>query len=461
MSITGYEDQYKLAVELLKKPCRIHLIGGGGVGVAGLAALLHRHAHEITACDQQMNACLELLQVSGIRIDCNHAVDHISSNTDLVIVSTAISDNHPEIQKAIELGIPVIRRGVALAAFMRDRCPIAVAGSHGKTTTTSLLVQLLEEAAPHVEYFIGGEWRKAGQVSASPQDPDFSVIEADESDGTLAIYEPDTLVVTNIDNDHLEHHGSEQGYLSCFQRAAARTRRCLIVHASCADKLRQHVLETCKLVTFSLTDESADYTGLVEGNSLSIIHHGDQRVCLTPPLMGRYNAENLLAAAVAALDKGISPVFFESALKNYVPVQRRCEKLAELHEGITVYLDYAHHPTEIKAFITAIKEQAAHRILAVFQPHRYTRTAAFLDEFPDCFANADLLWLCPVYAASEQAEAGADSAALHASCTRKGYQHVALADDCRQAYNQAVAAARPGDIILLIGAGDIGDLRNR
>ena len=342
----------------------VHLLGIGGIGMAGVAWLLKERGFTVSGCDLQANRQTEWLARNGVAISSGHDEAHITESIDWLVRSTAVPDTHPEVRRAHELGIPVSRRGEVLPALMRERICIAVSGTHGKTTTTAMIAQLLG-----CGFCVGGE---IAGVEGVARDGEIMVVEADESDGTVAGYTPDYAVITNIEYDHMEHHASEAAFVGCFE---------------------QLIRNTKQTVYYRADDPIA--SRLCSGHPKCEPFDQPLSVSL-PGLHNQWNA----AAAAAVCRNWKSSEEIAAALKQIKPVRRRFETVCD-RGSIRIISDYAHHPTEIAALIQTAKELKPKRLLGVFQPHRYTRTLALGPDFPPSFDGLDKLWLVPVYAASE------------------------------------------------------------
>ncbi|MEN8254049.1 MAG: UDP-N-acetylmuramate--L-alanine ligase [Verrucomicrobiota bacterium] len=424
------------AEKLIAKGGHAHLIGAGGIGMAGIAFLLKERGLFVTGCDLQQNRQTDWLRKNGIQIFVGHDESHIANDVDWLVRSTAVPDTHPEVRRAKELEIPISLRGEVLPALMRDRTCIAVSGTHGKTTTTAMIAQVLG-----CGYCIGGE---IAGIDGVAKDAPLMVVEADESDGTVAGYTPDYAVITNIEYDHMEHHASKADFIDCFRRFVHNTKEKVFYCAD--DPIAVQVVQT-----FQSAQEQA---GKPAPHKCEAFPYPASRIPL--PLPGNHNQWNAVAAlAVSKLWKSEKEVLH--ALENIKPIRRRFETVFE-GRGVQIVSDYAHHPTEIAALVQTALELEPKRLLAVFQPHRHTRTLALGAAFPASFHGVENLWLVPVYAASEQPLEGGTTKDLMAHFPEdwKGRLH----------YCQSLAAAwaaiqpelRKGDLLLIIGAGNIEQL---
>ncbi len=420
-------DPVAQAERLIAQRGCVHLVGIGGIGMAGVAWLLKERGFTVSGCDLQLNRQTQWLARNGIEISCTHEEAHISSSVEWLVRSTAVPDSHPEVRKAAEQGIPVSRRGEVLPALMRDRICIAVSGTHGKTTTTAMIAQILD-----CGYYVGGE---IVGVEGVAREGDVMVVEADESDGTIAGYTPDYAIITNIDYDHMEHHASAEAFIGCFEKLIENTR---------------------KTVFYCAEDSIA--VKLCSGNPKCIAYNiSSSRLPI--PFLGKHNQWNAAAAlAVARIWKPEKEIF--SAFEKMKPLRRRFETVFD-NNGIRIISDYAHHPTEIAALIQTARELEPRRLLGIFQPHRYTRTRALGGDFPASFQGLDRLWLLPVYAASEQKIEGGTADDLVAKFPDGWNNRLHLFHSMEDAWKDIQGELREGDLLLIIGAGDIEQLAER
>ncbi len=409
------------AERLIKKGGHVHLLGIGGIGMAGIAWLLKERGFKVSGCDLLENRQTEWLTRNGIEISFSHSESHINESIDWVVRSTAVPDTHPEIQAALHAGIPVSRRGEVLPALMRDRICIAVSGTHGKTTTTAMIAQVL-----NCGFFVGGEI--AGYNGAVAREGKIMVVEADESDGTVAGYSPDYSIITNIEYDHMEHHDSEAAFIGCFQKLIDQTKE--TVYFCAADPQAKRIC--------SQNPKCEPYERLKN---------------LKLPIPGKHNLWN--ASAVCAVSKHWkADVEIVQSLSNIQPIARRFETVFN-KDGIRIVSDYAHHPTEVSALIQTAQELKPKRLLGIFQPHRYTRTLALGEAFPPSFQGLEKLWLVPVYAASEQPIAGGTSTDLLIRFSKDWKNRLYFFQSLKTAWADIQKELRAGDLLLIIGAGDV------
>lgn len=447
-------------MRLLDEPAgkRVHCVGIGGFGMAGLAALLQAQGFQVDGCDMAANRLTRRLESLGIPVSAGHSTDHLGPAPDLVVRSTAVSLDVPEIAAAIERGIPVCRRGELFPALLR-KVPrlVAVSGTHGKTTTTAMCAHAIRGAGALPSFFIGGEWEADGRVFEAGTFPAM-VVEADESDGTLIHYAPHIAVITGIDYDHMEHFADEPSFIAVFRRFIQQTKEALIY---CGDDSRLAGLvrdAPCRVVSFGFSKHcNHRIVGVVQGafGARFYIQHEQER--LGPfqlPVAGQHNVLNAVAAMLVAQELGLSAEQAGASLQDFRLVRRRFD-FQGTHSGIKVYADYAHHPTEIQALLETVRQAHAARVIAIFQPHRYTRTRALGSDFPPSFFGIDHVVLAPVYAASEPPLPGGTTADLARHFDAFGEVAYSVADSLEAAWELAVGQARAGDLLLLVGAGDI------
>ncbi len=441
----------------------VHLMGVGGVGVAGLAHLLIGRGCRVSGCDLELNRCAQSVAAAGGRILAGHDPSHLVPPPDWLICSAAVPADHPEAAAARAAGIPVSRRGEALAAFSAETPCVAVCGTHGKTTTTAMLVQMFRHAGLDPSFAIGAEVDALGGVAAVGASP-WLVVEADESDGTLALYTPEVAVVTNVDLDHLEHFRDLAEFHGVFETLVRRARR--VVCYGRDDPAATRIAGGAgHAIGFGL-DRPADVRGLRRrpegiGQTFEVELFGRPIGRVRLPAPGAHNARNALGALAAAVACGLDPATAMAALEGFRAARRRLEIRVQ-RPDLRVVSDYAHHPAEIRALLDAVREGLAPSGLwMAFQPHRYTRTRALLREFPPAFQGVERLWLAPVYAASEPPLPGGSSKDLLEEFHRQGHRGVRLAADLEDLWVRLLEERRPGDLILLVGAGDIDRLADR
>jgi UDP-N-acetylmuramate--alanine ligase len=439
----------------LARPRRIHLIGAGGAGMGAIASVLHRMGHTVTGSDLKDGPVAERLRADGIEIAIGHDAAHIG-DAEMVAISTAIPDRNAEVVAARERGLPVLRRSDILPAIAAQRRTIAVAGTHGKTTTSSMLALVLVEAELQPSFIIGGDVNEIGS-GAVWDDGEWFVIEADESDRTFLSLGAEVALVTNVEPDHLETYGNDPAVLTrAFEEfaGAAETR------VLCADDEGSAALaRAVGGVTYG-TSEHADYRMVDVARhrasvEFTLVHEGAELGRITLPTPGLHNARNAAAAVVTGILLGAPVDAAIRALGRFGGVARRFEFRGEAG-GVVFVDDYAHLPTEVAAAVQAARDGDWERVVCVFQPHRYSRTAALWQDFADSFTAADRLVITDVYSAGETPRPGV-SGKLLVDAVLDAHPRADVAYMPRLDDVLAWLATRlaPGDLCLTLGAGDL------
>jgi UDP-N-acetylmuramate--alanine ligase len=453
--------------EMLADIRQIHFVGAGGIGMCGLAELLHDQGYRVTGSDLGEGATVERLRHLGIDVRIGHDRANVGS-ADLVVYSSAVPADNPELVAARAREIPVVPRGEMLAELMRGKKGIAVGGTHGKTTTTSLVAQVLGAAGLDPTCLVGG------RVIASGADPtgarlgtgELMVAEADESDGSFLSLNPTIAVVTNIDPDHLEHYGSYEALKTAFVAFAnGIPSRGLAV--LCLDHPGvQAILPrlTRRLITYGLSHQ-ADLTATeieVEGFAMrfAVRRRGENLGALRIGLPGRHNVANALAALAVGLELEVPFRTAADALESFVGVERRFETKGEV-EGVRVVDDYGHHPAEVRATLASARAAHPGRLVVVFQPHRFTRTRDCFDDFATAFDDADLLVVSDIYAAGETPILGVESAQLAEAIRDRGHRNTRFIADLETVADELPGELRRGDLVITLGAGDVVNLGPR
>jgi UDP-N-acetylmuramate--L-alanine ligase/UDP-N-acetylenolpyruvoylglucosamine reductase len=442
---------------LQKKHSSVHLLGICGIGMAGLAYLLKKKGVKVSGCDQAPNHLAGWLRKNTGIVYRRHSPAHVKG-ADWIIKSTAVRDDSPELMAARRKGKPVFRRGEVLAEFISDYDSICVCGTHGKTTTTAMIAQILRAAGRRPKYCLGGEipgmgvagWGKGREM----------VVECDESDGTLARYHPDLAVITNIEFDHAEYFPNVASLKKCFGTLAANTQRKIIY---CHDDMESRRMlrgrQNAVSYGFNATADLrlGDFHASANGSAFSL--YTGKRVLgkIRLPVPGSHNALNAAAACAIGLEMRIPFTTITRALKSFKPVARRFERIIDTKK-LVVISDYAHHPSEIAALMNTVRALPKRRWLAVFQPHRYSRTKALGGFFPAAFKGVSEIILCPVYEASEEPVCGGTSFDLYRHFRKKCAVPTYCAASLRQAWDYLKTRMAAGDGILLVGAGDISKI---
>jgi UDP-N-acetylmuramate--alanine ligase len=442
--------------ELIGK--RVHFIGIGGAGMSGLARISLSHGIKVSGSDAKESNVVVALTALGASVALGHQSESVDG-ADLVVFSTAISANNPERLRAIELGIPLIARATALALLMSESKSIAVAGTHGKTTTSSMLTVALQATGADPSFAIGGTITASGS-NAHRGTGDFFVAEADESDGSFVAYHPYGAIITNIEHDHVDYFADERAVFEAFTDfiATIDSEGFLIY---CNDdkgsrKLGSSVTST-RTFTYGTSPDSDlvidQITLLPLGSSGRAIWHGKVMGKLELNVPGHHNFMNAAAALAAGIVLDQAPSEMIDGLATFKGAGRRFEIKGTVN-GIRVIDDYGHHPTEIEVTLTAARRFAGDgRLIVVFQPHRYSRTKAFIDNFAAALDLADEVIVLEIYAASEKPIAGVSSEAIVEKMKRGKF-----IPNYMEAVEAVVKSAKPGDVVITLGAGDVGSL---
>lgn len=438
---------------------RLHFIGIGGIGMSGIAEVLVNLGYDVRGSDISRSAVTERLDSLGATIHEGHAREHVG-DADVVVVSTAIDLGNPEVVEARSRGIPVIRRAEMLAELMRLKYGIAVAGSHGKTTTTSLVATILDRGGIDPTMVIGGRLRSISS-NAKLGEGEYLVAEADESDGSFLKLIPTIAVITNIDREHLDHwRGGLDEIVNAFVEFANKV-PFYGVNIVCLD----HPTVQAALPRFekrhttygfsAQADYSAEDVEVLEGSMRFLVKHRGQPLGpVTLNMIGRHNVLNALAAIAVAEEVGVEFSVAVEALANFEGIGRRFEIKGEA-SGVLVVDDYGHHPAEIRATLESAREAYRRRIVVAFQPHRYTRTRDLLDEFAGAFNACDVLLISDIYAASESPIDGIDAPRLVEVVRSHGHQNVTHGGGPDQVADRLSEIVQDGDLVLTLGAGSI------
>ncbi len=433
-------------------------MGIGGSGMSGIAEVLLNLGYQVSGSDVKESEAVARLRSLGARIFVGHRADQVEGS-DVVVASTAIAESNPEIQKAHDRAIPVIPRAEMLAELMRIKYSVAVAGAHGKTTTTSMVGEILSHGGLDPTVIVGGRLKAVGAHARLGQGP-FLVAEADESDGSFLLLTPTVAVVTNIDAEHLDYYRDlahvQETFLDFVNRVPFYGAVVLPHDDPNVTPLRSRVKR--RLLTYGFT-KGADFEGSelrvdARGVSYRLKARGRDEGTFELRVNGKHNARNALAATVAGWELGIPIAKIREGLHEFTGVSRRLEVRGEVRGAVWVD-DYGHHPTEIEAAIQALRDTYGRRIVAVFQPHRFTRTQALRDRFATCFTGVSELVLLPIYPAGEKPIPGVTSENLVESIKANGTASVRMASDFEEAAKIVREILRPGDLLVTIGAGDV------
>lgn len=454
----------------MRRVQKVFFVGIGGAGMSGIAEVLHNLGYEVSGSDCQDSETVAKLRALGVRVFIGHCAENVEG-VHVVVCSSAIMQGNPEVMRARDLGIPVIRRAEMLAELMRFRFGIAVAGTHGKTTTTSLTASLLSDAGLDPTFLIGGVLNAAGS-NARLGEGQYLVAEADESDASFWLLQPMISIVTNIDADHLENYeGSfqslKQGFVRFLHNLPFYGLAVLCVDDAGVREILPDVARPVRTYGFSDKAEVRALNVRQEGLCMCFDVFDStkgKRFSAKLNMPGKHNVLNALAAIVVADELGVAQEDIVFALENFKGVGRRFSyhgKVA-LDDGgfVEVFEDYGHHPSEIRAVLAAAREGfQGRRIVPVFQPHRYTRTRDLLDDFAEVLSACEVLLLTEVYSAGEAEIVGADAKALSRAIRAYGkVEPVFIAQKERIVPFLKESFLRDGDVVIFLGAGDIGRL---
>ncbi|MGH9222555.1 MAG: UDP-N-acetylmuramate--L-alanine ligase [Acidimicrobiales bacterium] len=445
----------------VSRPRRIHVVGAGGSGMSAIAEVLATMGHSVTGSDKAEFPVMARLRAAGVDVRAPFDPANVDG-ADAVVASTAWLTGNVEVDEARARGIPVLRRAAALAAICRLRRTIAVAGTHGKTTTSAMLATILDGAGGRPSFVVGGVIAGLG-TGARWDEGEWFVVEADESDGTFLDLPAEVAVVTSVEPDHLEHWGGFPPLADAFGRFVSAARTAVV----CADDAGARKLPAAgtygfdegarfRLAAYESGRDGCRFT--VEDTAAVTGSPPPAPVEVRLPVAGRYNARNASAALVAAIEAGVPLEAGAAALAGYQGVARRADTRGE-RDGVTYVDDYAHLPTEVASALAAAKEGGWRRVVCVFQPHRYSRTASLWRDFADAFAGADVLAVTDVYAAGEAARPGVTGKLIvDAVLGAHPDQRVAWLPARPGLVTFLRRDLRPGDLCLTLGAGDLTSL---
>jgi UDP-N-acetylmuramate--alanine ligase len=447
----------------------IHFVGIGGIGMSGIAEVLHNLGYRVQGSDQTEGANVRRLAALGVNVSIGHKAENVAA-AEVVVVSTAVKPDNPEIVAARERFIPVVRRAEMLAELMRLKWAVAIAGTHGKTTTTSLVAAMLDAAGLDPTVINGGIINAYG-TNARLGAGDWIVVEADESDGSFNKLPATVAVVTNIDPEHLDYWKTFEAERAAF-RAFVSNIPFYGFAVLCIDHPEVQALiadvQDRRVLTYGLSPQAdvhaSDVKLSAEGSHFTVQIGGragiERRIQnLHLPLVGVHNVQNALAAIAVAVEMGIAPDRISAGLRSIKGVKRRFTKTGEA-AGLTVIDDYGHHPVEILAVLKAARSATKRGVVAVVQPHRYTRLKHLFEDFCTCFNDADAVIVADVYAAGEQPIDGASRDALVAGLRAHGHRRVMPLDDPKNLAPLVLQVARPGDLVVCLGAGSITNWAN-
>ena len=447
----------------------IHFVGIGGIGMSGIAEVMANLGYTVQGSDIAEGYVVEGLRQRGIKVMIGHDAANLGDAA-VVVTSTAVKRDNPEVALALENRVPVVRRAEMLAELMRLKNTVAVAGTHGKTTTTSMVAALLDAGGVDPTVINGGIINSYGS-NARLGASDWMVVEADESDGSFLRLDGTIAVVTNIDPEHLDHYGSFEKVKSSFvefiENVPFYGAAVLCIDHPEVQAVIAKVRDR-RVITYGFSAQ-ADVRGeavtpVPGGNRFTVVlraRDGSFRRIedMVLPMPGRHNVQNALAAVAVAVEMGVPDEVIRTGFGKFGGVKRRFTKVGEVAfpdaEAASIIDDYGHHPVEIKAVLAAAREGVRNRVIAVVQPHRFTRLRDHMEEFAAAFNDADVVYAAPVYAAGEQPIEGVDSAAMVSGIKARGHRSAHLVSGAEDLAGVLAGSVQPGDMVVCLGAGDI------
>ncbi|MGK2742359.1 UDP-N-acetylmuramate--L-alanine ligase [Tepidicaulis sp. LMO-SS28] len=443
----------------------LHFVGIGGIGMSGIAEVMHNLGYKVRGSDVAESANVKRLRGLGIEVDIGHKPENVAE-AQVLVISSAIKPDNPELLAARARMLPIVRRAEMLAELMRLKSCVSIGGTHGKTTTTSMVASILD-AAEFDPTVINGGIINAYGTNARLGDGDWMVVEADESDGTFLKLPSTIAIVTNVDPEHLDHYGSfdaiRQAFLNFVESVPFYGSAVMCIDHPEVQALIGKVRDRW-VITYGMSpqaDVRASNVRVENGVSIFDVTIAKRRTGETIdmpgvklPMPGNHNVLNALAAIGAASEMGVSGETIRTALEGFGGVKRRFT-LTGTWNGVQIYDDYGHHPVEISAVLQAARSAAEGKIITVVQPHRYTRLRDLFDQFCQCFNDADTVMIAPVYAAGEAPIDGIDSTALAQGLLDRGHRNVVTIEGPEELPGRIADIARPGDMVVCLGAGNI------
>jgi len=446
----------------------IHFVGIGGIGMSGIAEVMANLGYSVQGSDIAEGYVVEGLRKRGIKVMIGHSAENVGDAA-VVVTSTAVKRENPEVVAALEARIPVVRRAEMLAELMRLKSTVAIAGTHGKTTTTSMVAALLDAGGVDPTVINGGIINSYGS-NARLGASDWMVVEADESDGSFLRLDGTIAVVTNIDPEHLDHYGSfdrvKSSFVEFIENVPFYGAAVLCIDHPVVQAIIPKVRDR-RVITYGFSAQAdvrgESVTPFPGGNRFTAVlrqRDGSFRRIegIELPMPGRHNVQNALAAVAVAVEMGVSEEIIRTGFAKFAGVKRRFTKVGEVAldgGGVTIIDDYGHHPVEIRAVLAAAREGVQNRVIAVVQPHRFTRLRDHMDDFAAAFNDADIVYAAPVYPAGEQPIEGVDSAALVAGIKDRGHRSAHLIAGADALADALAGQVQPGDMVVCLGAGDI------
>jgi len=449
-------------MENLKKIKKVHFVGVGGAGMSGLAKVLQQKGIRVSGSDIKESPNTKNLQKLGVEISIGHDKDNVGE-VDAVVISSAIRENNVELKDALDRKIKVYQRAQMLALIAQGKKVVAVSGTHGKTTTTSMISSVFEKNNLDPTFLIGGELNDIGSNARHGQS-EYFIAETDESDGSLLNFDPDLLVITNIEADHLDYFDTFEEIQKLFTTFVGKIRKGgkAIVYADHPNIKTLIPFIDSKVITYGQSRENEYYFDSYRQESFGssfLVYRREQKLGeINLPMPGEHNALNALASIVVALEEGLTFKQVRETLAKFSGVKRRFQLLGEKNKA-SFYDDYAHHPTEIEATLTAASREKKGRLICVFQPHRYSRTSLLASEFGSSFDNADVIVITDVYGAGETPIPGVSGKTIaDAVLESNGHKQVAYMPTLKDVISFMQKEVKPGDLVLTMGAGDISSI---
>jgi UDP-N-acetylmuramate--alanine ligase len=442
----------------------IHFVGIGGIGMSGIAEVMHNLGYSVQGSDIAEGYVVEGLRERGINVMIGHDATNLGDAA-VVVTSTAVKRGNPEVEEALERRIPIVRRAEMLAELMRLKYTVAVAGTHGKTTTTSLIAAMLDAGGLDPTVINGGIINSYGS-NARLGDSDWMVVEADESDGSFLRLDGTIAVVTNIDPEHLDHYGdfdrAKAAYIEFIENVPFYGVAILCLDHPEVQAIIPRIRDR-RILTYGFSAQADVRADNVRpelgGNTFDVVirvRDGSKREIkdVFLPMSGRHNVQNALAAIAVGLERGMTDAQVENGFAKFGGVKRRFTKVGEV-DGVTIIDDYGHHPVEIRAVLSAAREGVKGRVIAVCQPHRYSRLGNLMEDFATAFNDADMVYVTPVYAAGEAPIEGVSSAELVGKIKRRGHHSAQEIESAETLARELAGKTRDGDMVVCLGAGDI------
>ena len=443
---------------MYKRIKRIHFVGIGGIGMSGIAEVLLNLGYSVSGSDIQKSEITDRLSRLGAIVGYGHSRDNLR-DVDVVVTSSAVKTDNPEVMEAEERLVPVIPRAEMLAELMRMKYGIAVSGTHGKTTTTSMIATVLSHGGIDPTVIIGGRLNSLG-TNAKLGQGEFLVAEADESDGSFLKLSPTIAVITNIDQEHMDHYKDmeevKSAYLDFINKIPFYGLAIVCLDHENVQSLIPKIKKRC--ITYGLTSQAdiqaREITFAETQTAFEVLHSGEYLGRIELHMPGVHNVYNSLATITAALELDLDFETIQEGLNEFSGIQRRFQ-IKGLYKDVLVVDDYAHHPVEIRTTLNAAKNGWKKRVIAVFQPHRFTRTRDLYDEFLTAFYQADILIVTEIYPASEDPIPGVNARALAEGIKEHGHKNVFYISDKKKIASHLVDILKEGDMIITLGAGDI------